>query len=170
MEQIIYRKLRVEEAQKFWDMTNELDKETKFMMYEVGEREEKTVNLQALECQIQNSIEDNDFLVIAEVEGEIVGYLSAERGVPNRIKHTAYVVTGVREKYRGCGIGKELFQRLDSWAKENDVTRLELTVICNNIIARKLYEKNGFVVEGIKKNSMIIDGQYVDEFYMAKLF
>ncbi|MBS6558733.1 MAG: GNAT family N-acetyltransferase [Clostridiales bacterium] len=167
---MIYRKLRVEEAQKFWDMMNELDKETKFMMYEVGEREEKTVNLQALECQIQNSIEDNDFLLIAEVEGEIVGYLSAERGVPNRIKHTAYVVTGVREKYRGCGIGKELFQRLDSWAKENDVTRLELTVICNNIIAKKLYEKNGFVVEGIKKNSMIIDGQYVDEFYMAKLF
>lgn len=170
MKQIIYRKLRVEEAQKFWDMMNELDKETKFMMYEVGEREEKTVNLQALECQIQNSIEDNDFLLIAEVEGEIVGYLSAERGVPNRIKHTAYVVTGVREKYRGCGIGKELFQRLDSWAKENDVTRLELTVICNNIIAKKLYEKNGFVVEGIKKNSMIMDGQYVDEFYMAKLF
>jgi len=170
LKQIIYRKLRVEEAQKFWDMMNELDKETKFMMYEVGEREEKTVNLQALECQIQNSIEDNDFLLIAEVEGEIVGYLSAERGVPNRIKHTAYVVTGVREKYRGCGIGKELFQRLDSWAKENDVTRLELTVICNNIIAKKLYEKNGFVVEGIKKNSMIIDGQYVDEFYMAKLF
>lgn len=170
MKQIIYRKLRVEEAQKFWDMMNELDKETKFMMYEVGEREEKTVNLQALECQIQNSIEDNDFVLIAEVEGEIVGYLSAERGVPNRIKHTAYVVTGVREKYRGYGIGKELFQRLDSWAKENDVTRLELTVICNNIIAKKLYEKNGFVVEGIKKNSMIIDGQYVDEFYMAKLF
>lgn len=170
MKQIIYRKLRVEEAQKFWDMMNQLDKETKFMMYEIGEREEKTVNLQALECQIQNSIEDNDFLLIAEVEGEIVGYLSAERGVPNRIKHTAYVVTGVREKYRGCGIGKELFQRLDSWAKENDVTRLELTVICNNIIAKKLYEKNGFVVEGIKKNSMIMDGQYVDEFYMAKLF
>lgn len=170
MKQIIYRKLRVEEAQKFWDMMNELDKETKFMMYEVGEREEKTMNLQALECQIQNSIEDNDFLLIAEVEGDIVGYLSGERGVPNRIKHTAYVVTGVREKYRGCGIGKELFQRLDSWAKENDVTRLELTVICNNIIAKKLYEKNGFVVEGIKKNSMIIDGQYVDEFYMAKLF
>ena len=149
MKQIIYRKLRVEEAQKFWDMMNELDKETKFMMYEVGEREEKAVNLQALECQIQNAIEDNDFLLIAEVEGEIAGYLSAERGVPNRIKHTAYVVTGVREKYRGCGIGKELFQRLDLWAKENDVTR---------------------VVEGIKKNSMIIDGQYVDEFYMAKLF
>lgn len=170
MEQIIYRKLKVQEAQKFWDMMNELDKETKFMMYEVGEREEKTANLQALECQIQNSIEDNDFLVIAEVEGEIVGYLLAERGVPNRIKHTAYVVTGVREKCRGCGIGKELFQRLDSWAKENDVTRLELTVICNNTIAKKLYEKNGFVVEGIKKNSMIIDGKYVDEFYMAKLF
>ena len=71
MKQIIYRKLRVEEAQKFCDMMNELDKETKFMMYEVGEREEKAVNLQALECQIQNAIEDNDFLLIAEVSNPV---------------------------------------------------------------------------------------------------
>ena len=48
------------------------------------------------------------------------------------------------------------------------MTRIELTVICNNNIAKSLYEKNGFVVEGVKKNSMVIDGEYVDEFYMAK--
>lgn len=169
MEGIIYRKLRVEEAKKFWEMKNELDKETKFMMYEPGEREEKAMNLQEIKSGIQNAIEDQDFLIVAEWKEQIVGYLSAERGIPNRIKHTAYVVTGIREGYRGRGIGKELFKRLDLWARENQVTRLELTVICNNSIAKSLYEKNGFVVEGVKKNSMIIDGEYVDEFYMAKI-
>ena len=31
-------------------------------------------------------------------------------------------------------------------------------------------KKNGFKVEGIKKNAMIIDGKYVDEFFMAKIY
>lgn len=55
------------------------------------------------------------------------------------------------------------------WAKENAIKRLELTVICTNIVAKQLYEQKGFVVEGTKKNAMLIDGDYVDEFYMAKL-
>lgn len=57
------------------------------------------------------------------------------------------------------------FLELDIWAIENNITRLELSVICSNTIAKHLYEKNGFKVEGIKKNAMIIDGKYVDEFY-----
>ena len=31
-------------------------------------------------------------------------------------------------------------------------------------------KKNGFKVEGIKKNTMIIDGKYVDEFFMSKIY
>lgn len=41
--------------------------------------------------------------------------------------------------------------------------------MCHNLVAKHLYEKNGFVVEGIKKHSMIVDGAYVNEYYIAKL-
>lgn len=34
---------------------------------------------------------------------EIVGFLSAERGVPNRIRHTAYIVVGIRKAFQGIG-------------------------------------------------------------------
>lgn len=86
-----------------------------------------------------------------------------------RIQHTAYVVTGVRLKYRGRGIGTKFFEKLDDWARENQVTRLELTVLCPNTIALHLYEKNGFVIEGVKKNSMVLHGELVDEYYMRKI-
>lgn len=33
----------------------------------------------------------------------------------------------------------------------------------------KIYEKHDFEVEGIRKHAMIVDGQYVDEYYMGKL-
>lgn len=87
-----------------------------------------------------------------------------------RIKHTAYIVVGIREAHRGKGIGTKFFSELDLWAKENLISRLELTVMCPNVIAKHLYEKNGFEIEGIKKKSMLVDGVYVDEFYMAKLY
>ena len=80
------------------------------------------------------------------------------------------MVVGIREKYRGIGIGSKLFAELDKWARETKLTRLELSVVCSNIVARPLYEKNGFVIEGTRKNAMIIDGKYVDEYYMAKLY
>ena len=56
-----------------------------------------------------------------------------------------------------------LNSELDKWARENNLTRLELTVVSSNMVAKHLYEKNGFEIEGTRKNAMIIDGKYVDE-------
>ena len=37
-----------------------------------------------------------------------------------------------------------------------------------NKAAVHLYEKSGFVIEGLRKNSMRVGGVYADEYYMAK--
>ena len=87
----------------------------------------------------------------------------------NRIKHTAYISIGVLQNYRKRGIGKALFVEIENWAKESGVTRLELTVMCHNTSAVALYENIGFEIEGIRRNAMIIDGKYINEYYMAKL-
>ena len=100
--------------------------------------------------------------------GEIVGYIWAERGKLNRIKHTAYIVIGIRRAYQRRGLGSEFFCLLDKWAKENGIVRLELTVECDNTGAKHLYEKHGFAVEGIRPKSMKVNGRFVDEYYMGK--
>jgi RimJ/RimL family protein N-acetyltransferase len=108
-------------------------------------------------------------LLLAEDDGKIIGYLSAQRGTLRRIKHTAYIVIGIRKQHQHKGIGTRLFKKLVDWAEANGIKRLELTVMYLNTSARHLYENVGFVVEGIKKRSMLVDGEYVDEYYMAKL-
>ena len=119
---------------------------------------------------IRDRINGDDLLLIAVEDENIIGFLSAQRGIPRKIKHTAYIVIGIRKNFRGNGIGKKLFLELDLWPKENNVSRLELTVMCTNSIAKQLYEKNGFVVEGIKRNSIFMNGNYIDEYYMAKIY
>ena len=161
------RKIRMEDADNYLDMLLNLDNETKFMMFEPGER---PTDINIIKNIIEKSINGDDLVLVATDEESIVGFISVQKGEYKRIKHTGYVVVGIREKYRGKGIGSKLFSELDIWAIENKITRLELSVICSNTIAKHLYEKNGFEVEGIRKNAMIIDGKYVDQFSIAKIY
>jgi RimJ/RimL family protein N-acetyltransferase len=49
------------------------------------------------------------------------------------------------------------------------IHRLELTVVTENQAGLQLYKKMGFEIEGTKRQSLYIDGKFVDEYYMSKL-
>lgn len=166
---IKYKNIEAEETEDFWNFLTVLDKETDCMMYEPGERAIRSSLEELKEDIFSNVIHGEDFLCIALDDGRIVGYLRAERGKCNRIRHTAYIVTGILKSYRERGIGTAFFSRLDKWAEENQIYRLELSVECPNEAARHLYERSGFSIEGIRKSSMYVNGEYVDEYYMAKI-
>lgn len=161
-----FRKPAVNDVESFWNLMNQLDYETKYMLYESGER---VKNLPRIESLIQDSVEGKDFLLVAETDNKLIGYISAQKGRLNRIAHSAYIVVGILTDYRGKGIGTEFFKRLNVWAEENEVIRLELTVICENEAAKRLYTNNGFKIEGTKRKSVCVDGKYLDEYYMAKV-
>ncbi|HBE85182.1 MAG TPA: N-acetyltransferase [Lachnoclostridium sp.] len=163
---VIIRPIEENDAESLWQMMSALDAETKYMMYEPKERMK---NIDRIKSTIKEAVTGNNLFLVAEADHVIVGYISAQKGILRRVKHSAYIVVGIRAAYQRQGIGTSFFKQLDKWADEKGVTRFELTVMCINDAARRLYEKNGFVVEGIKKNSMVVDGTYVDEYYMAKL-
>ena len=154
----------------FHKMMCRLDEETPFMMYEPGERQARTSSFDPLRKIILEAVSGVDLLLVAENDiDELVGFVWAERGKLNRIAHTAQVVAGIRKGYRHRGIGTEFFRQLEDWARSNGILRLELTVECANTNAFHLYEKVGFEVEGVRRKSMNVDGQLVDEYYMGKL-
>jgi len=161
------RKCEINDANNMLKMLLELDKETEYMLFEADERPN---DINRVKAMINQSINGDNLLLIATEDDNIIGFLSAQRGIISKIKHTAYIVVGIREKFRGKGIGKKLFCELDLWAKENNISRLELTVMCPNSIAKQLYEKNGFEVEGTKRNSIFMNGKYIDEYYMSKIY
>lgn len=161
------RRCELNDADSMLKMLLALDRETKYMMFEAGERAN---DVSKVKTMINQCVNGEDLLLVAVDKENIVGFLSAQRGKARKIKHIAYIVVGIREDFRGQGIGKKLFSELDLWARENKILRLELTVMCPNNIAKNLYEKNGFEIEGIKRKSIFMDGQYIDEYYMAKIY
>lgn len=158
------RRLIDTNAREFYNCLKIIDSETNFMMFEPDERvwnEEKLV---------KNLKDENNLFLGAIEDDKIVGFLSAERGAFRRIRHTAYIVIGIQKDYQNRKIGTKLFQMLDDWVVKNKIIRLELTVECENVLAIKLYEKMGFSIEGTKKKTMYVNGKYVDEYMMSKIF
>ncbi|MEJ8555082.1 GNAT family N-acetyltransferase [Tepidibacter sp. Z1-5] len=163
---MIIRRIETKDSQKFLNMLKQLDNETNNMMFETGERK---TTIEEMESNISNINNSKSLTLVVEDNGNIVGFLSVERGVANRIKHSAYIVIGILNDYRGRKIGVKLFEEMEKWALESNITRLELTVMTHNEGAIHLYKKMGFKIEGTKEKSLIVNGKYVDEYYMSKI-
>jgi len=164
---MIIRSIRAEDAENFLHLCLQLDNETQFMLFEPGERtttvEEERQRLQGLLTQANQNI------FVAEQAGQLAGFLGAFGGSLQRNRDCAYIVIGILQAFAGQGLGTQFFQALDEWARQQGMHRLELTVMCHNAQAVHLYQKTGFQIEGIKQDSLLVNGAYVDEFYMAKI-
>lgn len=106
----------------------------------------------------------------AEVDGHIVGIVTLWGQNGPRIRHVASLGMMVRDDYVGRGIGTQLLiAMLDLAENWLGFHRIELDVIVDNAPAVRLYEKCGFVREGIKRDFVLREGKYVDGYSMARI-
>ena len=114
------------------------------MMLEPGER---STSVEGQSRQISDVLlRGNQTILVAEVGGELVGYVAAFGGDFRRSQHCAYIVAGVLRAFSGRGIGTELFSELEQWASRNGIHRLELTVMTHNDGAVRLYRRRGYEI------------------------
>lgn len=161
------REVDTSDAMRLANLIQKVDKSSDYMLWESGEREISAEKQLKIIEGLKKS--GNSTILVVEKEKELVGYLFAIGGNAKRNKHGAYIVIGIAKESRGMGIGSKLFKKLNNWAIENDICRLELTVVTKNESGLRLYTKSGFEIEGTKRKSLCIDGEFVDEYYMSKL-
>lgn len=160
------RTLRPEDAPDYIAFLQQLDRETTFLLWEPGER---NLQVESLRRRISEADENQGIRLVAEEEGRILGFLVAHRGVSRRVQHRADFVIGVLQQAWGRGVGTALLERFEAWARELGIWRLELSVMAHNHRASKLYERLGYVREGVKRSAIVVDGQKVDELIMGKI-
>ncbi|KPB03930.1 GNAT family N-acetyltransferase [Bacillus sp. CHD6a] len=164
---MIIREIRMEDAENLLILIKEVESTAAFLLMEPRERK---TSLEQQQKQIEQiNTKKNSTIFVAEKNGKLVGYLFVIGGSAKRTKHTAYLVIGILQEYRGKGIGTNLFDHATCWAKTHNISRLELTVVTANEAGVALYQKSGFDVEGTKRNSLIINDRAYDEYYMSKL-
>ncbi|MEU5684499.1 GNAT family N-acetyltransferase [Streptomyces venezuelae] len=108
--------------------------------------------------------------LVAEADGRIVGYVKL--GYPTPLLANAHVrqIQGfvVAEETRGRGVGRRLIRAAMDEARRQGATRITLRVLGHNAPARKLYEAEGFVIEGVLPGEFLLDGAYVDDVLMGR--
>ena len=93
----------------------------------------------------ENAIK-NDFVVVAEIEGVVVGYLF---GGINHIPYYSFKTAElynmcVESEYRNCGVGKALYRKFEEFHNAQGINHFVVTASFKNKSACVFYEKMGF--------------------------
>ncbi|MBN8191860.1 GNAT family N-acetyltransferase [Bacillus sp. NTK074B] len=165
----IIRNVTVEDVKVLLDIERSVISEGKYFIVVSEEAEEKP--LQKERERIQRILDNRrETLIVAEVNGVVVGSIEFRSQTRKRLSHTGSVSMSISKYYRDMGIGKALLKALLDWAEENPfIEKVSLGVLSTNHRAISLYKQMGFLEEGrLIKEYKLDHGVYIDDVLMYK--
>lgn len=152
------------DLEAFWHCVDSVARERRFLaMVEAPPLSEARAYLE--QARSQGMIQ-----FVALKEPRIVGWCDV---VPIRwegFRHSGRLGMGVSGDFRGRGIGTRLLGETLRAARAAGLRRIELEVFGSNRVARAMYERHGFVQEGVKRRGRVLDGGVDDLICMALAF
>jgi RimJ/RimL family protein N-acetyltransferase len=167
--QLIIRSIEAEDAAEFLIFRNQIPYDTTNTMQYVGMQFPPIGEIaKRLETQSADSVILN---IGAFDENKLVGFLNFRLESPDHpwVQHLAQFGMMILKDYWGLGIGKELLRLQDIHAKAQSITRIEAKVRVANERGVRLYQSNGFDIEGTRKRAANINGEFHDEYFIAKI-
>jgi ribosomal protein S18 acetylase RimI-like enzyme len=122
-----------------------------------------------MEAFVRSNIDARNPHVVALAGDAIVGWADIRSASAPAMRHCGTLGMGVVAAYRRQGVGRRLLEASVVRAWNAGLERIELEVRVDNDPAIALYERIGFLQEGVKVRSMLIDGAYFDMIQMALL-
>jgi ribosomal protein S18 acetylase RimI-like enzyme len=117
---------------------------------------------------IQMMLESKAPTFMAVSDGKVVGWCDIQRGKGVH-EHVGLLGMGLLPAFRNKGIGSRLMARALQAAWDCGMTRVELVVREENANAVAMYKKLGFQIEGLKRQSHLIEGKYENSYLMSLL-
>lgn len=115
-------------------------------------------------------IADGNPQFVALADQRVVGWCDIRRHFHAAHAHRGTLGMGIIASYRGQGLGFRLIDAAMKQARKAGFVRIELGVHADNERAIALYEKVGFIREGVARDAVFIDGRYVDTVNMAVIY
>jgi RimJ/RimL family protein N-acetyltransferase len=103
------------------------------------------------------------------VDGVIVGSTSLHpERKDSKNAHVASFGIAISREYWGRGVGGRAVRFILRMAKELGLKKVILNVVTDNRRARALYERHGFVKEGLQRKQTKLKGRYHDNILMGR--
>ena len=162
---VVIKPFRFIDAHAFAKLRREVEAESDQLVVKGGERKETAIHVIAKLLVSQR----RTVTFIAYDRGAMIGYVNMVFPRYRRLQGNAYIaIIALKKKYRGQGIGSQLMDVAEAYAKERGVRRVELEVFGENTHAREMYERRGYTTEGVKKEAVVTTTGFDDIIIMAK--
>jgi diamine N-acetyltransferase len=151
------REIYLEDSEYILDMINDKEISKNFVFTRYPYSKENIINF------IKNSWNNKEDIhyAISNEDNDYIGTISLKN--INYIDRNAEYAIILRKEYWGTNISKLATLRILEYGfKTINLNKIYLNVLSTNIRAIKFYEKIGFVKEGIFKNHVFNDGNYID--------
>jgi RimJ/RimL family protein N-acetyltransferase len=164
------REARIEDAAPFIEFLKMLADEPDNMIA-FDSSAEVTFTIEQEQETIRKHLEaENDNWFVAEADGQIIANSNLSAG-RRGFRNTVAMGITVAKDWRGQGVGTALLHHLIGWCHgQPTIHRLELEVFTINTRAIQLYRRVGFVEEGIRRESYLKGGVYLDVMMMGIIF
>lgn len=160
-----FRNPKAEDAGEMLAYLRTCAEETNFLLRTVEECTE-TVEQEAKHLTAINE-SPLHMMMVAIVEGKIVGNGLIVFNKRLRISHRASIGLAVIKAYWNKGIGRALLTELIEFGKAKGLEQIELEVVAENARAISLYRKFGFEFIGTRQKGIkLTNGTYFDEHIM----
>jgi len=161
------RSAEVDDARALVGLLERLAVETDFMVVTVPDAKRDIEAVREYLKSTDSSPINKSFLA---VDGDrVVGVLVASGESHPSKMGSIDVDVGVRKAWHRRGYGRELLLTAEKWARQQGAHRLQLRVMVHNAPAIALYKGVGFEIEGTLRRNLKINGQFIDQYVMAKL-
>ena len=110
---------------------------------------------------------NNDLIVVADVDGRVVGH-GRMFSLADTSAHVADLGMAIIAGFRNLHIGSRMIAYMLDWARQKRLHKITLGVLASNARAIHVYEKFGFVVEGVLAQQHRIGEQIIDKILMAR--
>jgi 2-amino-4-hydroxy-6-hydroxymethyldihydropteridine diphosphokinase len=90
-----------------------------------------------------------DLIIVAEAQGEVLGWCSRQRGRP----YIPFLF--VDPEFQGRGVGSQLLRRMESMLELEGEQRVHLETPADNVRAVRFYERQGYRILAMKPDGRI---------------
>lgn len=163
---VIFRHPKISDAAGLKDLINSLVMEKT----DIAKTTQVTIQQEKawLDDAIKSIKEKNKVIIIAEMDGKIIGSCDITRDPYDVSRHVGTLGVGLTKSARGIGIGANLVRQTMQEAKKKLHLKLvKLYVFDSNNVAKNLYEEIGFSEIGRIPKGVYHNKKYKDDIIMA---